>query len=375
MPVIIYIMEKPFNTILQTTNARKIKFAPLFLIIIIFLFCQEVRADSIILPKSSDGSCYKPNLSGVKPGDTLFLSGNYKILNLALPAASEDKPIIITSLGKVKIGGYQIYSVVLKGAYFKFISPKLGDIEITNLNNIVAYSGIDLEDSYGAEINGIEINNVAIGIKQNKRFDSDIRDNKIINCHISHTTNEGVYLGITNNFSSQGKFRNFIIKNNIIESTGWDGIQCGQGDFIIKGNLVKRWGIKKEPVQRAGIVIGNEATSVIENNILENGYGIAYQNFGTGKNVFRKNVIKNVDLSSLELEDLMYINARGSNFSLIFQENQFINILTKKKMINNATPADKTNGISYACNTGLHENQCNFNKKDKWNACSQKKQK
>ena len=83
------------------------------------------------------------------------------------------------------------------------------------------------------------------------------------------------------------------IYNNIIERTGWDGmeIHAAYFDTEVYSNRVTDYGLAGDPGQQKGIYLGNGTTGKLYNNVLQNGAGDGIVVAGWGKNTIFNNVI------------------------------------------------------------------------------------
>ena len=331
------------------------------------------RARVIPLKKDKKESSYKVN-HGAQPGDTIQLEGHYRLINLINVNGTKDKPIVIINKGMVTVSGYASYCFVITGKYFKILgngSPSIKyGIQISGFDSVYSASGLGLTTSSDYEVAYIKISHTKVGFFQNPVNATDMANIYIHNCYISDLDNpkelgraEGFYIGNTHKVSP-GKFKNFRIENNILENLSGDGIQVCQGDFTIKNNTIRNWAKAQLRWQRNGILVGEGTTSTVENNLLEGGHGVAYENFGGGEHTFKNNTIKNVDVSMLPHEDIVYLDGRGANFKIDFSGNTFENVKANRKVIYNQTADSFTTGSIFKNNAGLTSDQLLLYKKD-----------
>lgn len=85
------------------------------------------------------------------------------------------------------------------------------------------------------------------------------------------------------------------IYNNVIENTGYDGMQIKNTDedVMIYNNIIKNFGIKNEGGHNEGLFLGEGVTGDLYNNWVENGTGHGIQFQGMGDNSIYNNVIIN----------------------------------------------------------------------------------
>lgn len=122
-------------------------------------------------------------------------------------------------------------------------------------------------------------------------------------CYVHDVAGEGMYIGHTypngdpaNSNLVPQRQDSVIIANNIVENTGWDGIQLSnaRNGCLIYGNKVTNFGTKDIDGQRAGIISGGNTNSNVYDNIVSNGMGNGIEFFGYGKMECYGNVITNV---------------------------------------------------------------------------------
>jgi hypothetical protein len=93
---------------------------------------------------------------------------------------------------------------------------------------------------------------------------------------------------------------NILVYNNIIDSTGWDGIQvAGSIKHSVYNNTVNHYGYSSVYAQMFGIIIGAPCSGDVYNNVINSGNGSAIQCFGVS-NRFFNNLIIHPNLDSKE---------------------------------------------------------------------------
>lgn len=134
----------------------------------------------------------------------------------------------------------------------------------------------------------------------------------------SYDVGDGVALTINQNFAASlpsngiltftnGAWRflphladNILVYNNIVENTGWDGIQVASArNYKVYNNQVKNYGLSKETSQMFGIIIGSPCKGEVYNNTINTGNGSAIQCFGI-QNRFYNNLIISPNMDSKE---------------------------------------------------------------------------
>lgn len=344
----------------------------------IFLgLCVSLAAHARIihLPKNNDGGIYKPK-HNAQPGDTIELEGHYQYINLENLFGQPGKEIVITNKGQVEVSGYKTYCGIFVGNFFKVLgngdpSIKYG-IRFCGYGSVFSAFGIALANSSHVEIASCEFEKLQAGIFQNPVSKTDMVDCYYHDNYFHNLDNpeeqgrsEGFYIGNTG-ANSPGKFKNCRIENNILENLSGDGIQVCQGNFIIRNNKVTNWAEAKLKWQRNGILVGGDASAKVEGNELTGGHGVAFQFLGGGVNSFKNNIIRDVDVSDLSTEDIIYMDARSGKFSIDFSNNRFIQVRPNRKIIFNNTPPANTSGSRFQNNKGISSSQCVLNTKDKW---------
>jgi parallel beta-helix repeat protein len=184
---------------------------------------------------------------------------------------------------------------------------------------------------------------------------------------------EAFYLGSTSttSYTASHRFKNCRIENNVISNVWGDGIQVANGTFIIKNNIIKRFGLAQLADQRNGILIGGNATATVLRNVIDGGRGNALMVFGVGRNIIKHNTIKNIDISNLTSMDIVYINARVSSgaplLSLEFSHN-YIHGKTNRFGVVNMTSLSSSSGGAFSYNTvaGTNLKPYAISSKDKW---------
>jgi len=265
---------------------------------------------------------------GYKPGDTLCLDASYDygVMHWTNFKGQEGKPItIINCGGKVKIDPpAPDRSFIIKLTFSKYVHiTGTGDpnnyygIELTGLlnNEVNANHGIQaIILTTNIEIDHIEIHDLNFsGIMAKSdpscnyptnRGEFIMYDVNIHHNHIYNTQGEGMYIG--NSFYASGwetecglKFPHPIygckIHHNIVERTGWDGIQVGAATkgAEIHHNTVKNTGLRGNYRHGNGIQIGEGTGGLCYNNYVENSITSGIHVLGLGDNIIFNNILVN----------------------------------------------------------------------------------
>lgn len=254
----------------------------------------------------------------VKPGDTVFIdAGTYDHLGIRGFSGQKDHPIVFINYGgKVIISGTYYYGISISGcSFFQFTGSGVDSI---------AY-GFDLQKSdggalgIGALATNYEIDHCKItsqkgpGILAKTDPDcsfSSTRDKFVcrnVSFHhnwIYHTDTEGIYFGSTSYdgfpLNCNGKDTTVLphltdgleLFDNLVEYSGWDGIQVGSTkNMRVYNNVVRYDSQKQVSYQMNGYSIGKGGTGLIYNNIAYRGSGTGMISFADGPATFFNNIV------------------------------------------------------------------------------------
>lgn len=291
------------------------------LIIQLTIGCQQktyaqksVDVDSTVLLIDGNFAPY----DSIVPGDTLKLKpGKKQLLILRNLTGTVDKPIIVTNgEGLVDINSNHYFGMSVRHCNHLKITGtgnsnlKYG-IRILNIRG----SGLSIGDySTNIETDHLEIGEILYsGIiaktEPDCNFDrnSFIQENTIIHdCHIYNTGTEGMYVG-SSFYSGQtlqcdsgpkivlpALLRGVNIYDNIVEHTGWEGIQVSSATSTqIHHNKISYDSQEKTDWQMTGITLGGGSTGSIYNNTIEEGEGTGIFTNGLGEINIYNNIIIN----------------------------------------------------------------------------------
>ncbi len=256
----------------------------------------------------------------VQPGDTVILSsGLRKLLRIQNFSGEKDKPVIFMNHnGQVIFDTDHYYGMsILNCRYFRLTGT--GDV-----NNFYGIKIAQVTDGAGIGIGGMssdyEIDHVSIenclsvGIfaktdpdcsllttrDKFTQYNTLIHDN-----YIGHTGTEGLYIGSTQYFGQKincngvdtlllpSLLEGVKIYKNIIEYSGWDGIQVSSAskDCQISDNVVLFDSQKEYYGQMSGIIIGGGSKCDCYNNFISQGNGQGIQVFGLAGEKLYNNII------------------------------------------------------------------------------------
>jgi hypothetical protein len=252
-------------------------------------------------------------------GDTICVQpGLRSFLLFRNLIGTAESPITITNIdGKVIIDTDAYYGIKFSGCKFvrmlgnNTVSDRYG-IFIRRVGN---GAGISVDDmSTNVELANIEIANTAIGgiyAKTDPNCNSFVAtrdkftmyDIKIHDCYLHDIQDEGMYIGSTK-FTGQPLpvcdttvlphlIHGVKVYNNIVERTGWDGIQVSSTptDCEIYGNIIRNDSWRETPNQMSGIIIGGGSVCDCYNNIIMDGIGDGIDIFGSNEMRIFNNLI------------------------------------------------------------------------------------
>jgi hypothetical protein len=282
---------------------------------------QNAFANYTLRPNSGS-SIYLPhglNLAHLKPGDTLNIpAGGYNVIELGNFRGSATQPIIIQNRG----GQVTCKIIRLSNTpeHFRLLGNGHQGLTYGFKINGESTTGSCLT-TFGA---GIEIAYVegmfsrsGFFIKKNPSADDPqsqhpnyLMDRIYIHHNYLHDiTGEGMYIGHTAADGGQDgnpllpvRMRNVEIAYNLVNKTGWDGIQLANATTgnSIHHNTVTNFGTANRYGQQAGILLGGNSMADIYNNTVKSGTGNGIQHFGFGLNKIYNNNLENVGRNKTE---------------------------------------------------------------------------
>ncbi|PWT97797.1 MAG: hypothetical protein C5B52_13200 [Bacteroidetes bacterium] len=287
--------------------------------------------DITLTPNPSDQSIYVDgNTLGVKPGNKICIqSGQYNHIILMNFNGTAALPLtIINCGGPVNIGGNPSYSFTIEGSSFFHLtgtgSP--GNLYGFKIDNTATPSQTGLsvgKNSTDFEADHFEITGVNAGVFFTRVPDCDptswgsnftIKNVSFHDNYIHDTKAEGMYLGntsMTYTFTCNGTsvtqepehINNMKVYNNLLERTGWDGIQCSVTPvgLEIHDNIIRSYGTLNVTTQQTGIIVGGASTGKVYNNYLDGGTGGGIMIVGVGTVQVFNNVIANVGYDGTSL--------------------------------------------------------------------------
>lgn len=304
---------------------------------VFFLFSGLCIGKTFTIPVGTD--YYDAKKAGVSAGDTICLQeGERKYLQIKNISGDSLNPVIIKSCGGrvvIQNSDFRYGLMINNSRYFRLtgISPE-DSLSIKVLGTGPGASGVSVGDkSSNFEIDHLEIANAGfagIMAKTDPRCDSSanrgiflMRDVSIHDNYIHDVGGEGIYAG--NSFYSgwtankqctgdtlyPHKITGIKIYRNIIENSGWDGLQlgCATEDAEISDNIIKNFGVADIEVQNNGIQVGEGTTGIVARNVVENGPGNGIIMLGLGNNLVFDNLISETKAAGIFCDDRVTIDS------------------------------------------------------------------
>lgn len=290
--------------------------------------CTPIPVGSVLIKPDPQGNVYLTDLTslGIKPGTNVILKGNYNTISMGLKkgfAGDPDARILIINDGKVNVKDYiRFYNML------QFLMTGSGS------NDKYGITCATLAISNGTsdyEVERIEAANQKKGTGFWFKINQVITDPKTlyggwwiknVSVHdnwVHDTNSEGMYIGHTDPSGAQYsngiapvQMQNVKVYRNLVERTGWDGIQVSnsrEGTEIYE-NEVTDYGLALAGSQQNGIIMGANSTGFIRNNTIISADGAgkgAIACFGYGDVAIEDNILDNPHPST-NTGDNIYIN-------------------------------------------------------------------
>jgi hypothetical protein len=277
---------------------------------------------------------------GVQPGDVVCVeAGTRPFLSLESFVGTETAPVVIKNCGGQVVidNSDKGYGLRIVGSSFFHVTGT-GDPQITYGFDIAArrtgpdYAAMgvavgDLSTDY--ELDHLEVHDTGFAgfnLKTEPRCDGSAnlgafvqRNTRVHNTYVHHTGGEAFYVGSTGyggrDYPCNGQtvklhpheHHGVWLHDNVIEETGWDGLQVGvtPKDCEVYRNVIRGVGrTATDLVQTRGIQIGGASACKIYDNYLEDGPTIGVFVLGAGTTEVTNNVIVGF------AEDGIYANDR-----------------------------------------------------------------
>lgn len=333
------------------------------LIFIQLFFIQIVRSQDcdIIIENSQlviDGST-------INPGARICVKGgmrNYLLFRDLKGTANQ--PIEIVNQGNVIIDTDHFYGLKMSNCEFvKIIGSQSDNQYGFTIQRVGNGAGISLDDmSSDIELAGFEISYTALGgiyaktdpdcTLEATREKFTFYNLSIHDCYLHHIQDEGFYIG-SSKFTGQylpncdttvlpHLMENVRIYNNLIENTGWDGLQVSSsvGDCQIYNNKIYFDSQRESTYQMSGILIGGGSNCDCYNNQIFDGKGDGIDVFGSGAMKIYNNLIVRAGRSFKP-------NDQTESRHGIFIGNSPDQSISDNTLIHNTIISPKTTGIRY----------------------------
>lgn len=269
----------------------------------------------------------------IKPGDTLLLeAGKKPYLQLKNIRGNETSPVIILNEGEVIIENADFYYGIKLVNCQYFIFSGTGDSDFVYGIRIAGTGS----NANGLSIDGISsdftIDHIEIGhagfagimskadplCDGSQNRGSFLQKNISIHDNYIHDVNgEGLYIGnsfyegYSRNKNCYGKvlypheIKNINIFNNLIENTGWDGLQvgCATLNCNVFNNRISNFGQEGTDAQNNGLQIGEGSSGYYYNNVIMNGSGNGIIILGKGTILIYNNYIETVKGAGIFCDD------------------------------------------------------------------------
>ena len=283
-----------------------------------------------------------PAISGIQPGDTIALAeGHRDLLTLRNIRGSSTQPVVVINHdGVVRVSSNHYFGISIRNCQFLHLtgtgtSESYG-IKIENIGGAGIGAG---EGTSDLEIDHIEVNDVSSSgmlIKTNAtctdyhRGDFTQYNIKIHDNLITHTGNEGLYIGSTlftgklincngtDSIIFDPMMENVWVYNNIIDHTGWDGLQVSSAtNAYVFNNFITNNSMSDKPNQSSGIILGGGFQGQAYNNVIKEGLGNGFAVFSNGQTyIYNNQILRSNGNYGLYLNDKV-ADSSGSNFYFV----------------------------------------------------------
>jgi hypothetical protein len=290
------------------------------------LFLMKAEAQNCTLSLGIDKNYIVGSAYNIQPGDVVcFEPGTKDFIQLKDIHGTADKPITFINKGGVILINTDHYFGIKIGNCSHIIFRGDGSSKEDygfQIKKVTGGAGVSVDDkSTDVEISHIEISNTAIGglyAKTDPTCDNyqDVdRDHFTMynfsfhDSYIHDVADEGMYIGNSHysgytltgcsTFVYPHTLRGVKIYNNIVENTGWDGIQVSSADSgcQIYNNRIHFDSQSEAPGQMSGMLIGGGSKCSVYNNQITDGKGDGIDVFGLGNMEIFNNLIVNAGMN------------------------------------------------------------------------------
>lgn len=256
--------------------------------------------------------------ASIQPGDTICIQGGNRayLLFRNLVGTAEMPITIVNAGGQAIIDTDNYYGIKFYGCRFvRLLGNNVSGVQYGfKVKRVGNGAGISVDNlSTNVEIAFIEISNTAIGgiyaktepdcsfVATREKF--TLYDLRIHDCYLHDIADEGFYIG-SSKFTGQTLtdcdtivlphiISGVKVYNNIVENTGWDGIQVSSAPFDceIYGNIIRNDSYRETLYQMSGILIGGGSDCDCYNNTIIDGKGDGIDIFGSNEMQVFNNLI------------------------------------------------------------------------------------
>lgn len=300
-------------------DSMKTKILSVFIFFVVMLFSCEVRSQECSREIAADVFTIDGDELGIKPGETVcLLAGEKDFLLIKNVHGNESEPVtFINKNGAVIINTDHYFGIKMAECSFvKLFGNGYQGIEYgIQVQRVANGAGVSVgELSTDIEIAYLEVANTAIAGVYAKtdptcdNFDATrdkftMRNFWLHNCYIHNTADEGLYIG-SSKYTGQHLpdcdttvlphvIEGVKIFNNIVENTGWDGIQVSSAtvNCNVHDNEIKFDSQAEYPGQMSGILLGGGSKCKTYNNKIIDGKGDGIDVLGLGNHEIFNNLI------------------------------------------------------------------------------------
>lgn len=304
----------------------KIKGKYFFTAMILLLLFYNAEAQDCTLTLGIDQNYIVGSAFNIQPGDVVcFEPGTKNFIQLKDIHGTSDKPITFINKGGVVVINTDHYFGIKIGNCSHIIFRGDGNSKYEygfQIKKVTGGAGVSVDDkSTDVELSHLEISNTAIGGLYAKtdptcdNYQEVDRDHFTMynfsfhDSYIHDVADEGMYIGNShytgytlqgcNTFVYPHSLKGVKVYNNIVENTGWDGIQVSAADSNcqIYNNRIHFDSQSEAQGQMSGILIGGGSKCKVYNNQITDGKGDGIEVFGLGNMEIFNNLIVNAGLN------------------------------------------------------------------------------
>ncbi len=314
------------------------------IIIWVLLYAGNLlQAQDCTLTLQADQNYIVGSAFNIQPGDVVcFEAGNKDFIQLKDINGTAEKPVTFINKGGAVVINTNHYFGIKIGNCSHIIFRGDGSSKDDygfQIKKVSGGAGLSVDDkSTDIEISHVEISNTDIGgvyAKTDPTCDNyqdvdrshfTMYNFSIHDCYIHDVADEGMYIGNSHYTGIRLSkcdttvyphvLKGVHIYNNIVENTGWDGIQVSSADSNcqIYNNSVHYDSKAETPGQMSGILIGGGSKCKVYNNRITEGKGDGIDVFGLGNMSIFNNLIVNAGLyyqpnDSTKLKHGIYVGA------------------------------------------------------------------